>query len=525
MKQKLLSINGTDLNIKKISNFVKNPRTKIILKKKTLNQAEFSHNFLNYALKEQNKIIYGINTGFGPMASYILAPEQVIDLQNNLILSHAVGMGEFIKEEFVLAAMLVRLNTLSQGYSGVSPKLLNHLQNFINLRIIPCVPEHGAVGTSGDLVQLAHIALGLIGKGKAIFNNKIQNVSEILKQTGLKPYILKPREGLALINGTSMMTGIATLICEKSNQLLSLNLSNGCLSLEVIKAYNDSYSEKLHQLRPHKGQMAIAKLLRSILHTSKLTRNREVLNKNFNHSNEVHKINESVQEFYSMRCISQILGPVYDTLANTWQVTEIEMNSVTDNPIVDWENKKFLHGGNFHGDYVAVAMDQLKMSLVKMTMLSERRLNFFLHSKINQLFPPFQNLATPGLTLGMQAIQFVATSTTANSQTLGYPMNLHSIPTNGDNQDVVSMGTDAALLTHKVLENGFVVSAIEALALCQAVDYLKIQNQLSDNSKKLYNFVRKYVPKIVADREIHEQLQTLLSKIKNWEEINLIAKF
>jgi histidine ammonia-lyase len=525
MKQKSLLLNGDIFSIADIISLLEQNKKQIGLEPKALQKAEKTFNFVSDTVKKNNKIIYGVNTGFGPMANYILAHGQILDLQQNLILSHAVGMGEKIPDNFVLAAMAVRLNTLAKGYSGVSGELLERLEKFINLRVIPVVPEHGAVGTSGDLVQLAHIALALLGKGEVNFQNKIQKTSGVLKQLRLKPYKLKPKEGLSLINGTSMMTGISAVVCKQSRDLLSLGLRNGCLALEIVRAYDDSISPKLHELRPHHGQMLIAKTARGILKDSKLIRDRDGLHKNNNLGKEVVKIKESVQEVYSFRCMSQVLGPIYDTLLKAWQTTEIEMNSVTDNPIVDVEKEKFLHGGNFHGDYIAVNMDQLKASLVKLTMLSERRLNFFLNHKVNEAFPPFLNLHTPGLTLALQGLQFVATSTTANSQTLGYPMNLHSIPTNGDNQDIVSMGTDAALLASKVAENAFIVLAIESLALCQAVDYLKIKNKLSKNSLKLYTFVRGNVEKITNDRHIQPELQSLVSALKSWPGLNALEKF
>ncbi len=525
MKSNSASLDGSNLTINILDSLVKEPEKKITLKKSVLNASQVGHNFLINTIKQNNKIIYGINTGFGPMANYILAHGQILELQKNLVLSHAVGIGEKIKDDFVYSAMTIRLNTLLRGYSGVSPELLNYLEKFINYRIIPIVPEHGAVGTSGDLVQLAHIALAIIGKGEVSYKGKIQKTSNVLKKLNIKPYELKPKEGLALINGTSMMTGIASVTCIDTANLLNLALFNGCLALELVKAYDDSYSQELHDLRPHAGQLAISKYIRELLKDSKTIRNREVLHKNSNTGEQVNIITESVQEVYSMRCLAQILGPVYDSLVDSWKTTEVEMNSVTDNPIIDWKNGKFLHGGNFHGDYIAVSMDKLKMGLVKMTMLSERRLNFFLNHKINHTFPPFLNLQTPGLTLGFQALQFVATSTTANSQTLAYPMNLHSIPTNGDNQDVVSMGTDAALLTHKVAENAFVVLAIETLALCQAVDYLEIQNKLSKNSRNLYNFTRSNFKKVVNDRELQPELKEFLENIKNWSGFNLFKRF
>jgi len=514
VKQKDLTLNGKNLNISRLVSFISRQHSQLLISKQALKFNEQTYKFLESALDKNNKVIYGINTGFGPMANYLLAHDQIVDLQQNLILSHAVGMGEKIPDEFVLAAMLVRLNTLVKGYSGVSSTLLTHLQTFINYKIIPIVPEHGAVGTSGDLVQLAHIALALIGKGEVIYNNQRQKASAVLRKLNIKPYFLKPKEGLSLINGTSMMTGIGAMVCADADKLLNLAILNGSLALEILHGYEDSFSQKLHELRPHPGQTEIAKIMRANLKNSKLIRNRETLNTSANHGNHVNKINDSVQEFYSMRCLAQVLGPVYDTLRSTKATVEIEMNSVTDNPIVDSENKKFLHGGNFHGDYVAVAMDQLKICVVKLTMLSERRLNFFLNHKINDIFPPFLNLDTPGLTLGLQGLQFVATSTTANSQTLAYPMNLHSISTNGDNQDIVSMGTDAALLTNKVTENAFIVLAIESLGLCQAVDFLNIKNKLSKKSQALYSFIRNNVPKIVEDRELNKQLDTLVKNLK-----------
>jgi histidine ammonia-lyase len=522
---KNIILTGKNLTISQVDFLVNAKETKIIFEKQALNKVKKAHKFLNQTLGQNNKIIYGVNTGFGPMANYILANDQILDLQNNLILSHAVGLGQSINEKFVHAAMIIRMNTLLNGHSAISPELLQQLRELINLKILPVVPEHGAVGTSGDLVQLAHIALTLLGKGEAYYKNKKQKVATIFKQTGLKPYRLKPKEGLSLINGTSMMTGIASLVCWDSRNLLSLAVRNGCLALEIVKAYEDSFSEKLHQLRPHTGQRIIAEQMRRILKNSPLIRSRSVLAKHANHGNTVNKINESVQEIYSLRCTAQILGPIYETLTFAWKTTETEMNSVTDNPIVDWKNNKFLHGGNFHGDYVSVAMDQLKISLVKLTMLSERRLNFFLNHKVNQFFPPFLNLDTPGLTLGLQAMQFVATSTTAQSQTLAYPMNLHSISTNGDNQDVVSMGTDSALLAQKIQENCYIVQTIELFALCQAVDYLNISSSLSPESKKLFKFVRSHIKKLVNDREIQAELGSFLSEIPSWPEINLFTKF
>lgn len=514
MKLKSIILTGGNLSISDIFSLTGNSRLKTKISQKNLAEAQKTRKFLEEVLKKNHRVIYGINTGFGPMATYILPAKDLIKLQYNLVFSHAVGMGNKLPDEFVLAAMAVRLNTLAKGYSGVSKELLKQLENFINFRIIPIVPEHGAVGTSGDLVQLAHIALALIGEGRVSYQNKLVPAAQALKQAGLAAYKLKPKEGLSLINGTSMMTGIAALVCKHAEKLLDLSLMAGCLALEIIEGYDDSFSEKLHALRPHSGQMNIAEKMRRILKTSKRIKNRQGLNSKANNTTHVNHINEMVQEVYSMRCVAQILGPINDSLEKAKRETETEMNSVTDNPILDIQNKKFLHGGNFHGEYIAEAMDHLKTSLVKLTMLSERRINFFLNPNINKNLPPFLNLDTPGLTLALQGLQFVATSTTANSQTLAFPMSAHSISTNGDNQDVVSMGTDAALFANKVVENAYIVLAIEMIALCQAVDYLKIQNKLAQKTGRIYSAVRKQIPVILKDNEITLQLTNLTQMLK-----------
>jgi histidine ammonia-lyase len=395
---------GDGLNIEKIIKIIQDPKQKISVPTEVLKRNKNSSDFLQTIARSKQKVIYGVNTGFGPMANYLLPEAQLKQLQENLVLSHAVGMGEKIPDDFVLASMLVRLNTLAKGYSGVTPKLLNRLAKFIDLRISPVVPEHGAVGTSGDLVQLAHIALALLGKGQVSYQGKIQKTEKVLKQLRLEPYQLEIKEGLSLINGTSVMTGIAALNVWQSKKLLDLAILSGCLALEVTQAYGDSYATELHTLRPHPGQVEVAKTMRKLLKDSKLISDRKKLNTFSNHGPKVERIDKKVQDVYSFRCIAQILGPVKEVLDDARITTETEMNAVTDNPIVDYKKGTIFHGGNFHGDYISVAMDHLKASITKLTMLSERRVNYLLNPNIPNGFPPFLNLHTPGLTLGLQPL-------------------------------------------------------------------------------------------------------------------------
>lgn len=522
MEHQKLVLNGKGLKVEDLYWFTQNSEAKIEISKDAQKAVAKCHDFLNLEIESNDKIVYGINTGFGPMASHIITKDNLLELQENLIRSHACGMGNPIPENYVLAAMVVRLNTLIKGYSGVSLELVNSLKDLINHRIIPIVPEHGAVGTSGDLTQLAHIALALIGEGEVLYKQKRRSTAEVFREVGLKAVKLQPKEGLSLINGTSVMSGVSALICFEAEHLLHTSIRAGALALELVHGFSDGISEKLHLLRPHKGQGYVAKKMREILKKSELIRGRSFLSGMIKNEDDVYKIPTEVQEVYSLRCVPQILGPIFDALEETKNHLEIEINSVTDNPVINCESGEILHGGNFHGDYVASAIDQLKIGLVKLTILMERQINFFLNEKVNKSFPPFLNLKKPGLTLGLQGLQFVATSTTAQNQSLAFPHHIHSISTNSDNQDVVSMGTDASLFASKVLENAYIVITIELVALTQAVDCHKEKEKISKESRRLYDLVRSDFKEINDDRPLTGDLSKLISKIR--KEFSLILK-
>jgi histidine ammonia-lyase len=518
MKSRVMVLNGNTLTTQDIYFLAHNPFELVKVSKSSLELIKKSHKFLNQKLDKE--IIYGVNTGFGPMASYIINKKHLVELQKNLIRSHSVGMGKALSNEYVLASMAVRLNTLVKGVSGVSPLLIKQLQTYINKRIIPVIPEHGAVGTSGDLVQLAHIALTLIGEGTVYYNGKYKTTTTVLRELNIKPYKLKPKEGLALINGTSAMAGIAALACIEARRIISLAIKTAAFSLELVQGFKGDISEKLHNLRPHKGQIIIAQCMRDILSSSRLLKDRNSLNSALPQNN-IYKISSKVQEIYSLRCAPQILGPIYDILVKTNKDVETEINSATDNPIIDLENELVLHGGNFHGDYIAAAIDQLKISLVKLSLLSERRINFFLNENINKCFPPFVNLGKLGFNLGLQGLQFVATSTAAQNQTLAFPHHIHSISTNADNQDVVSMGSDAALLAIKVIENTYILLTIELIVLAQVVDFLNEKTKLSHSSRELFEKIRGIFPKITQDKVIVKKLELTLELVKKESILNI----
>ncbi|MGJ8591523.1 MAG: HAL/PAL/TAL family ammonia-lyase [Aquaticitalea sp.] len=445
----------------------------------------------------ENKVIYGVNTGFGPMAQYKIKDSERIQLQYNLIRSHASGSGAEIPSMYVKAAMLARLNTLSLGKSGIHKSAITLMTNLINKNITPIIYEHGGVGASGDLVQLAHLALTLIGEGEVNYNESRQKTKDVFNAENLNPIKVELREGLALMNGTSVMTGIGLVNTIYARRLLNWMIACSSAINEIVKAYDDHLSYELNQSKKHKGQRIIAKNMREHLSDSQLIRKRE--HHLYKDTEEDLIFEDKIQEYYSLRCVPQILGPVLDTLNTVETILIEEINSANDNPIVDVVNKHVYHGGNFHGDYVSLEMDKLKLVVTKMSMLAERQLNYLLNPKLNNILPAFVNLGKLGLNFGMQGVQFTATSTTAENQMLSNPMYVHSIPNNNDNQDIVSMGTNAALITKKVIENTFEVVAIEMITIIQAIEYLDAKDKVSSNTRKMYDEIRSIVPVFKED--------------------------
>ncbi|WP_294199277.1 aromatic amino acid ammonia-lyase [uncultured Chryseobacterium sp.] len=501
-------------NFLKLSDFTKViiENEKIELDETLLARVDESFQFLKEF--SRNKVIYGVNTGFGPMAQFKISDEDTHQLQYNLIRSHSSGIGNPLPADEAKACMLARLNTLSLGKSGVHQSVVNLIKELINKDVIPLIFEHGGVGASGDLVQLAHLALVLIGEGEVFYKGERKPTKEVFAAEGLEPIQVEIREGLALMNGTSVMSGIGAVNAHKANQLTDISLRLSCAINEIVQAYDDHLSEVLNGTKLHEGQQKIAAKMRAHLSDSKLIRKRaDHLYTHFEEQEKVFK--EKVQEYYSLRCVPQILGPVLDTLEYTEKVLENEINSANDNPIINVEDQHVYHGGNFHGDYISLEMDKLKIVVTKLTMLAERQLNYLLNSKINEILPPFVNLGKLGFNFGMQGVQFTATSTTAESQMLSNPMYVHSIPNNNDNQDIVSMGTNAAVICRKVIDNAFEVLTIEAITIVQAIEYLGFQDKVSSATKKLYDEIRRIIPAFSNDMVMYPYLEEVKNYLKS----------
>lgn len=486
---------------------------KINLPNSTSDIINRSHHFLKRFAKD--KIIYGVNTGFGPMAQYRIDEADQIQLQYNLIRSHATGMGEVLDPLYAKSVLLARLHTLSLGYSGIHGNVVELMKEMLNRNIIPVIYQHGGVGASGDLVQLAHVALSMIGEGDVFYRNKIIPAVAALANEGLQPMEIHIREGLALINGTSVMTGIGIVNAIYAKRLLHWSIACSALMNELVRAYDDHLSEILHGTKRHEGQLQVAALLREIVIDSKLIRKRhEHL---YSRKVEENIFKDKLQEYYSIRCTPQILGPIWDALAHCTSTLIEEVNSANDNPIIDVASENVYHGGNFHGDYVAFEMDKLRIATTKLTLLMERQLNYLLNSSLNEILPSFVNLGKLGLNFGLQGAQFTATSTTAENQTLATPIYIHSIPNNKDNQDIVSMGTNSAWLTKKVIDNAYEVLAIQLLTLIQAIEALDCHTLLSSKSKTIYTAIRAIVPIFKEDIVLSPYLSAIRDHAKTHE--------
>jgi histidine ammonia-lyase len=310
------------------------------------------------------------------------------------------------------------------------------------------------------------------------------------------------------------MSGIGMVNVLYSKRLLDLAILASVWINEITQAYDDGFSEELNRTKKHAGQLEVAARMREVAKDSRLLQKRE--NKLYANVNKDEKIfKQKVQSYYSLRCVPQILGPVFDEIENAEKVIAGEFNSACDNPIIDPVSRNVLHGGNFHGDYVSFEMDKLKIAVTKLTMLIERQLNYLCHDRINEILPPFVNLGMLGLNYGLQAAQFTATSTTAECQTLSFPNYVHSIPNNNDNQDIVSVGTNSALIAKMVIENAFQVISIQFMALVQATDYLKIEGKLSSKTQQMFLEIRKLFPVLVEDRVLYQEIEKIINFIRN----------
>ncbi len=444
---------------------------------------------------EERKPIYGVNTGFGELANVKISNDKIEELQENLIRSHACGVGEALEEEVVRAIILLRLNSLAKGFSGIRYEILERLAEVLNKRFYPYVPSQGSVGASGDLVPLAHIALALLGEGEAYYSGQLMPAKEILDKLNIKPLKLKAKEGLALINGCQFMAGVACLAYYDACNLLKNAQIAGVMSLEALKGTDQAFREEIAIARPYNGQMKVIKNLWKLCQGSSIIAS--------------HKNCPKVQDAYSLRCMPQVFGAMYEAMDFIKNILSTEINSATDNPLIF--DDSVISGGNFHGEPVAIALDLLNIVLTKLSSFSERRIARLLDEKLSEL-PPFLT-KEPGLNSGLMILQYVAASLVSENKSMAYPASVDSIPTSANQEDYQSMGSIAARKCMQILRNAEKVVAIEYITASQALDFFELQP--SPASKAAYDFIRKHVKMVEKDKAMYKEIEKIADFVHN----------
>lgn len=450
-----------------------------------------AHRFLQ-AEVAKGKILYGVNTGFGLMSNVQIAPSQIETLQVNLIRSHAVGVGDYLRDDHVRAMLLLRAANLAIGNSGVSLGLVQQILKLLNAGIHPLIPEQGSVGASGDLAPLSHLALVLIGEGRARINGREMDGARALATQGIKPIRLGPKEGLALINGTQFMTAIGALTLLDAEHLCDAADASGAMTCEALRGTSSAFEPEIHSVRPHPGQVLVAARMRKLLHSggkSEISRSHENCGK--------------VQDAYSLRCIPQVHGASRDALRFVRDSLEREVNSVTDNPLVFPESGKILSGGNFHGQIIAIAMDVLCIAVAELASIAEQRIQKLINPALSDL-PAFL-VKEGGLNSGFMIVQVAAASIVSENKTLCHPASVDSIPTSADKEDHVSMGAWAARKAARVMENSRRVLAMELLCGAQGIDLLR-PLRASRAVEGIHAIIRKKARRLDADRSLHEDI-------------------
>jgi histidine ammonia-lyase len=442
------------------------------------------------------EIVYGITTGFGKFSDVFIEGKDVEALQLNLIHSHACGIGEPFPEVVSRAMLLLRANALLKGFSGVRPVVIETLLHLLNAKIHPVVPQQGSLGASGDLAPLSHLVLAMLGEGKVFYQGNIVEAEDALEIEGIKPITLTAKEGLALINGTQAMTAMGIVNYLEAEKLAYQSELIAAMTMEGLQGIIDAFTDEIHQARGYAEQIEVASRIREYLKTSKLvTKQGEI----------------RVQDAYSIRCIPQVHGAVWQALNYVKEKLEIEMNAATDNPLIFAKEGKIVSGGNFHGQPIAFAMDFLSIAMAELANISERRIERLVNPQLNDL-PPFLS-PQPGLQSGAMIMQYAAASLVSENKTLAHPASVDSIPSSANQEDHVSMGTIGSRHAYQIVTNVRNVLAIESICAMQAVEYRGVTN-MSEITRNMYEEGRKHVPSIKKDRIFSTDINAMSDWLK-----------
>jgi len=442
--------------------------------------------------------VYGVTTGFGALADVRVPEADVERMQLALLRSHAAGVGAPLDQEIVRAMLLLRARTLSQGYSGVRPVIAERLVDFLNARLHPVVPEQGSVGASGDLAQLAHLSLPLIGEGNALFDGRPMSGSSALKKAGLDAITLSYKEGLSLLNGTEAMLAVGCLVQSDADNLARTADVICAMSVEALLGTDSAFDERLHRIRPHPGQTTCAANLLALLKGSEIVAS---------HRESQH----AVQDAYSVRCAPQVHGAVRDVLSFTRSVFDRELSSVTDNPIVFADPSDVLSGGNFHGEPLGFALDFLAAGLAELGSISERRTDRLLDPAHSAGLPPFLT-ENAGINSGFMLVQYTQAALVAENRLFSSPATVDTIPTSGTQEDHVSMGWNAALKARRVVANLARILAGELLCATQGIDLRSPMNP-APGTRAAHELVRSIVPHLDEDRVLGPEIEQLVTDV------------
>jgi histidine ammonia-lyase len=447
---------------------------------------------------QKGKTIYGVTTGFGALSDVIISGKDTRRLQKNILMSHAAGVGDTLDIETVRAVMALRIKDLARGHSGIRLETAHRLIELLNRGVYPLVPEKGSVGASGDLAPLAHLCLVLIGLGEVVYGGQRMPGSEALQKAGLEPLELEAGEGLALVNGTQVMTAIAGLAAHDSLRLSKTTDIAAAMSLEVLMGSRTEFDFRIHRVRPHQGQAEAADNM------ARITRNSEIITS--------HKDCSRIQDAYTLRCSPQVHGASKDALRYVTGVVETEMNASTNNPLIFPESQEFLLGGNFHGQPVALAMDFLGMAISELANISERRVERLVNPQLSGL-PAFL-VSDGGLNSGFMIAQYTAAALVSENKTLCHPACVDSIPTSANKEDHVSMGTISARKCREIVRNSETVVAIELLCAAQAMD-LFTNMRPGEGTCAAYRVIRGGVPHLEQDRVLSHDIEAVVNLIRS----------
>lgn len=452
--------------------------------------------------------VYGVTTGFGKLADQRIPPSDIRQLQLNLIRSHAAGVGEPLTREETRGILLLRANVLARGHSGVRPLIVEYLLALLNRDVLPIVPSRGSVGASGDLAPLAHLALVLIGEGEALIGARRVSGPKALAQASLKPLRLEAKEGLSLVNGTQAMLALGLLALRRCTQLADAADAAGALSLEALKGTPVAFDPRIHRLRPYRGQLLVAANLRALVAGSEIRAS--------------HLSCPRIQDAYSLRCMPQVHGAVREALEYARNTLRIEMNSVTDNPLVFPDRNEVLSGGNFHGQPLGLVLDHLAIAMTELASISERRIERLTNPEYGDL-PPFLS-PQPGLNSGFMLAQVTAAALASENKVLAHPASVDSIPTSGNREDHVSMGMGSALKLKQILSNVEHILAIELLCAAQGVDFHRPLRP-GAGSRRVMRLVRGLVPRLEQDRVLAPDIARVRALVASGALTEIVSAF